>query len=112
MQVSVVGVVMGIDEQRLPGFRISHFREITVRELQQLRFRQFVAFARYGNMELCFLDSVVPGSVFLEILDQFIGGRFTECSECAEVLHLNQSGYTFRDFPFIVTDSMEVRASG
>lgn len=71
-----------------------------------------MTFARYGNMELCFLDSVVPGGIFLKILDQFIGGRFTECSECAEIPHLNQSGYTFRDFPLIVTDRMKFGLPG
>lgn len=44
----------------------------------------------------------------MEILYQFFGGRFIKCSECPEVLHLNQSGYTFRYLPFIVTDCVEV----
>lgn len=63
-------------------------------------------------MELRFPDSAVLGCVYPKILDQFIRGRLAECSECPEVLDFEQTGYTFRDFPLIVTDGMEVRASG
>ena len=37
--------------------------------------------------------------------------RLTECPDAPEVKFLDKSGYTFRDLSFIVTDSMEVRAS-
>ena len=63
-------------------------------------------------MELRFLNPAVPGTVFLEVLGQFIGGRLAERAECPEILDFEQPGDTFRYFPFVVTDCMEVRASG
>jgi len=65
-----------------------------------------------GNMELCLLDSGVSGSIFLKVCDQFLWGRLAECTECAEVLHFEHTGNSFRYFTFIVTDCVEVRASG
>lgn len=82
VQVGVVGVIVGIDKQRLSGFRIAHFPEILVGELQQLGFRLLVSLAGYGHMELRLLYPAVPGGIFPEILDQFIGGGSTKCSEC------------------------------
>ena len=35
----VVGVMVGVDEPRLSGFGISHFLEVSVREIQQFGFR-------------------------------------------------------------------------
>lgn len=86
VQVGVVGVIVGIDKQRLSGFRIAHFPEILVGELQQLGFRLLVSLAGYGHMELRLLYPAVPGGIFPEILDQFIGGGSTKCSECPEIL--------------------------
>ena len=62
-------------------------------------------------MKLGFPDSIVSGCIILKILNQFIRGWFTEGSKCSEILNLEQSGDTFRDLSFIVTHSMEVRAT-
>ena len=87
MQVGVVRVVVGIDQQRLPGLGISHFLEILVRELQHLGFRTLVSLAGESDMILGFPDSAVLGCIFLKVLDQFIRGRLAECSECPEIPH-------------------------
>ena len=50
-------------------------------------------------MELRFLNPAVPGTVFLEVLGQFIGGRLAERAECPEILDFEQPGDTFRYFP-------------
>ena len=112
MDVGIVGVVMGIGKQRLPFLHIAHFFEVLVGEFQHFALRHFVTLAGEGDMELRFLNPVVPGGVFHEVTDQFIRGGLTECTECAEVFHLKQSCRSFRDFSFIVTDGMEVRAAG
>ena len=112
MDVGVVGVIMGVGKQRLTFFHIAHLFEIPMSKLQHFGFRHLMSLAGEGDMELRFLNPVVPGGVFHEVTDQFIRGGFTECSQCAKVFHLKQSCRSFRDFSFIVTDSMEVRAAG
>ena len=87
MQVGVVRIVVGIDQQRLPGFAISHFLEIPVCKFQHLGFRTLVSLAGKSDMILGFPDSAVPGCIFLKVLDQFIRGGLAECSECPEILH-------------------------
>ena len=62
-------------------------------------------------MKLSLLDAFITGGILLKIFDEFIGCRLTECPDAPEVKYLDKSGYTFRDLSFIVTDSMEVRAS-
>lgn len=112
VQVGVVRIVVGIDQQGLSGFHVSHLRKITVGELQKFGFRHFVSLARYGDVELRFPYPAVLGAVFHEVFCQLLGGRPAECPECAEVAHLDEPGGSFRDFPLIVADGMEVRASG
>ena len=112
MDVGVVSVIMGVGKQGLSFFHVAHLFEVLVGELQHFGFRHFMSLAGEGDMELRFLNPVVPGGVFHEVTDQFIRGGLTECTECAEVFHLKQSCRSFRDFSFIVTDGMEVRAAG
>lgn len=112
MDVGVVGVVMGIGKQRLPFLHVAHFFKVLVSELQHFVLKHFVPLAGEGDMELCFLNPVVPGGVFHEVTDQFIRGGLTECPECPEVFYLKQSCRAFRDLTFIVTDGVEVRAAG
>ena len=112
VQVSVVCIVMGIDEPGLSGLGIPHFLQILVREIKQLLFRHFMAFAGNGYMELRFLNPAVLGTVELEKLHQLFGGRMFRGIQSTEVLHLQQGGHSFIDLVFVVTDCMEVCASG
>ena len=69
MQMGVVGIIVGIDQQRLSFLSISHFRKIAVGKVQQLRFCHFMPFAGKGNVKLCLLDTDISGGVFLKICD-------------------------------------------
>ena len=74
VQVGVAGVMVGVDEPRLSGFGISHFLEVSVREVQQLGFRHFMAFAADGHMELGPADAAVGRTVFPEVAGQLLRG--------------------------------------
>ena len=74
VQVGIVGVMVGVNEPRLSGFGITHFLEILVREVQQLGFRHFTAFAADGHMELGLSDAAVGGTVFPEVAGQLLRG--------------------------------------
>ena len=74
VQVGVVGIMVGVDEPRLSRFGISHFLEVPVREVQQLGFRHFTAFAADGHMELGLADAAVGGTVFFEVACQLLRG--------------------------------------
>ena len=112
MQVGVAGVMVGVDEPRLAGFGISHFLEVPVREVQQLGFRHFTAFATDGHMELGLPDAAVGRTVFSEVAGKLFRGGFTCQTDRPEVPHLDEPGKPFRYLMFVVTHSMEVRASG
>ena len=112
VQVSVVCIVMCINEPGLSGFGIPHFLQILVREIKQLLFRHFMSFAGNGYMELRFLNPAVLGTVELEKLHQLFGGRMFRGIQSTEVLHLQQGGHSFIDLVFVITDCMEVCASG
>ena len=71
-----------------------------------------MAFAGNGYMELRFLNPAVLGTVELEKLHQLFGGRMFRGFQSTEVLHLQQGGHSFIDLVFVVTDCMEVCASG
>ena len=112
MQVSVVGVMVGVDEPRLSGFGISHFLEVTVREVQQLGFRHLTAFAADGHMELGFSDAVIGGTVFFKIAGKFFCSGSVCQADRPEVPHLDEPGKPFRHLVLVVTHGMKVRASG
>ena len=112
VQVGVVGVMVGVDEPRLSGFGISHFLEVSVREIQQFGFRHLTAFAADGHMELRFPDAAVGGTVFFEIAGKLLRGGSACQTDCPEVPHLDEPGKPFRYLMFVVTHGVEVRASG
>ena len=112
VQVGVVGIVVRIDEPGLSGFGISHLLEILVRKVQQLGFCHFMSLATDGYMELRLLDAVVGRTVFLQEVNLVVRGGWAHDTECTEILHLDEPGKSFRNLMFIVTDGMEVGASG
>ena len=104
--------MVGVDEPRLSGFGITHFLEIPVREVQQFSFRHLTAFAADGHMELGLSDLAVGGTVFFKIAGQFLRGGASCQTDCPEVTHLDEPGKPFLYLVFVVTHSVEVRASG
>ena len=91
---------------------ISHLFQILVCEIKKLLLRHPMPFAGNGDMELGFLYPAVACTIVYEMVSQFFGCRPTESPGEPEIQDLDKPGYTFRDFPFIVTDSVEVRAAG
>lgn len=63
-------------------------------------------------MELCLSDPVVTGTVSLQESHLLVGRGRLYHSERSEVTHLQQVRCPFRHFAFVVTDGMEVFASG
>ena len=112
MQVGVAGVMVGVDEPRLPGFGISHLLEVPVREVQQFGFRHLTAFAADGHMKLGLPDAAVGRTVFFKVAGQFLRGGSACQTDRPEVPHLDEPGKPFRYLVFVVTHGVEVRASG
>ena len=60
MDVVIVGVVVSIDQQRLPFFGITHLLEITMGNIKKLLVGVLCSLAADGHMELSVLDMCVP----------------------------------------------------
>ena len=75
MNMVVVSIVMGIDEQGLAFLTISHFFEVLMGDVQKLFVGVFVTSAGDGEVELGFLDAlVILIGVVEKLLFQVIGG--------------------------------------
>lgn len=63
-------------------------------------------------MELCLSDPIITGTVPLQESYFLVGRGRLDHSDCFEVTHLQQVRCPFRHFALVVTDGMEVFASG
>ena len=108
----IVGVMMFIDEKRLPYIIIAHFMELLMGNIQKLLLGVFMSPAGNGNMELRLADMLVSCRIVHQILLQLLGSVAINRANISEILHFKEHGLAFGYLSLVVLDGMECCAGG
>lgn len=106
MNMVVVSIMVGVDENRLAVLTIAHFFEVLVGNVQKLPIGVFVTSAGDGQMELGLLDTlVILIGVVEKLLLQLIWGVLLV--DEVETFYFQEFGNSLADLPLVIINGVE-----